>query len=138
MNVLFFVMLIRFSSYLNVPYTTQSLLHFNFRSLRDNIIFQEMRLYLTELTKVIGPGTTYTRRRSSENLNVPLECSPPPCKKRRRHIDDTDVVLLDLLTFFIDIAGTVREKSQFKVYTNHYYTVSKNSLPVFLEVIRSR
>lgn len=108
------------------------------RSPRDNIVFQEMRSYLTELI-MLAQG------KSSANASSSTECSkyedrdqdgcyPPPCKRQRQQAEGTAVVSLDLLTFLIDIAGIVREKSQFKVYTNHCYMLSKTSKPAILDV----
>ena len=42
---------------------------------------------------------------------------------------------VELVSLLIDVAGLVREKSQFTQYLNYCYTLSKESKPVVVEIL---
>lgn len=42
---------------------------------------------------------------------------------------------VELVTLYQDVAGLTREKSQFKVYTNHCYTLNRHSRYVVFDIL---
>ena len=54
-------------------------------------------------------------------------------------IDDqeggTCTVMMDVLDMFIDVSALVREKSGFTQYTNHCYTVDKDTERLIIELV---
>ena len=44
---------------------------------------------------------------------------------------------IELTALLTDVAALTREKSQFKVYTNHCYSVNRHSKPVVVEICLS-
>lgn len=106
---------------------------FRCRSPQEGVVFQTMRKYLHSISHL---GV----RRSHDNTHEQTTASNdqanqllPPAEKYQKFTKTRAIV--ELVTMFTDVAGEVREKSQFKVYTNHCYTVNKDSKPVVIEIL---
>ena len=44
-------------------------------------------------------------------------------------------IMMDVLDMFIDVSALVREKSGFTQYTNHCYTVNKDTERLIIELV---
>ena len=49
--------------------------------------------------------------------------------------DGTCTVMMDVLEMFIDVSALIREKSGFTQYTNHCYTVDKDTERLVIDLV---
>ena len=93
-----------------------------------NLMFSGLSEYLSGLYNL------YKASRQQDNVTTrgdnSSEAAVASCSQQQ-------LPRVELNSLLTDVAGLVREKSQFTQYLNYTYTVSKNSKPIVLEVLPS-
>lgn len=103
------------------------------RSPQKGIVFKTMREYIHS---TIHLGELYSKRSAQE----PSTDAKDEAKTVQLQAGKSETLEIrpqvELVKMFTDVSGEVREKSQFKLYTNHCYTVNKDSKPVVIEILK--
>ena len=93
-------------------------------------MFESLSLYLTDL-HTIGPldkAAVGTRAASS-----PTDSNTP--SPEQRSAASKQLPRVEIVSLLTDVAGLVRERSEFTQYLNFCYTLSKESKPVLVEIL---
>ena len=98
------------------------------RSLQESIVFREMRKYLSSL---LHRNVSISDQSDDQLVDTQDgEGGGPPAKVIRL----TKKTQVELTNLFTDVAALTRRESRLKVYTNHCYTVNRNSKPIVIDI----
>ena len=97
-----------------------------FRSPRENFLFRIIGQYITDIVA----------NKRDKILNHKEQDDPGSWPTKQLNPEDGRcTVTVDVLDMFVDVSALVREKSGFTQYTNHCYTVNKDTERLIIELV---